>query len=123
MIVDASAVLALLSDAKSEPAFRNAVLVAPDLIIAETLNVCWKLARANHRVPERSVILSVLDTIQIEPSRPYAPRAAQIAGEIDHPVYDCLYLALAESRGDLLLTWDERFKRKLSRTAFTRHLL
>jgi predicted nucleic acid-binding protein len=31
---------------------------------------------------------------------------------LDHPVYDCLYLALAEAEGDVLLTADAAFERK-----------
>jgi predicted nucleic acid-binding protein len=33
--------------------------------------------------------------------------------EIDHPAYDCLYLALAIEKGCSFVTADERFLRKL----------
>ena len=35
-------------------------------------------------------------------------RAAQIAVEIDHPVYDCLYVACAEATASALITADRR---------------
>jgi len=35
-----------------------------------------------------------------------ARRAAAIAGQLDHPVYDCLYLALAEAEQTKLVTAD-----------------
>jgi len=35
-----------------------------------------------------------------------APRAVVIAGQLDHPVYDCLYLALAEAEQTKLVTAD-----------------
>ena len=35
-------------------------------------------------------------------------RAAQIAAQIDHPVYDCLYIACAEATGSTLITADRR---------------
>ena len=41
-------------------------------------------------------------------------RAAEIAVEIDHPVYDCLYLACAEATASALITADRRFATKLA---------
>jgi predicted nucleic acid-binding protein len=42
-----------------------------------------------------------------------APRAHEIAGILDHPVYDCFYVALAENRSCLLVTADERLLGRL----------
>jgi predicted nucleic acid-binding protein len=46
------------------------------------------------------------------PSRAHAVRAAELADRLDHSVYDCLYLALAQAEGDVLLTADTAFERK-----------
>lgn len=46
--------------------------------------------------------------IAYRPLRPLAPRAAALARELDHPVYDCFYLALAEAEGAALITADRR---------------
>jgi predicted nucleic acid-binding protein len=118
MIVDASAVVASLGDPKAARGFRGAELAAPDLLIPETLNGFWKLSRAGHGVPPRSAVLELLDRIRIVPSRTCAARAAELAEELDHPVYDCLYLAVAESEGDVLVTADAAFVRKTRTRAF-----
>jgi len=45
-----------------------------------------------------------------------APRAVAIARELDHPVYDCLYVTLAEERRAKLVTADTRLLQKLQQT-------
>ena len=122
MIVDASALVALLANGKGVPAMRGEELAAPDLLIPETLNVFWKLKRAGYRIPERSVVLTLLDEIRIVPSRSYAPRASELADLLDHPVYDCLYLALAEAEASVFLTADAVFARKLRARGFRKRV-
>jgi predicted nucleic acid-binding protein len=41
--------------------------------------------------------------------------AARLAAELGHPVYDCLYLALAGSHSASLATADERLRRAAGR--------
>jgi predicted nucleic acid-binding protein len=41
--------------------------------------------------------------------------AARLAAELAHPVYDCLYLALAASRGASLASADERLRHAAER--------
>jgi predicted nucleic acid-binding protein len=48
---------------------------------------------------------------QLHPIAPLAGRAAEIACTLEHPVYDCLYLACAEREGQVLITADLRFLR------------
>jgi predicted nucleic acid-binding protein len=122
VIVDASVVVASLGDVRTARHLRRAELLAPDLLIPETLNALWKVARLGRPVPERSIVLDLLDRIRIVPSRPHAARAAEIAEEIDHPVYDCLYLAVAETEGDVLVTIDARLGTKVAKTSLRRRL-
>jgi predicted nucleic acid-binding protein len=112
LIVDASALVVSFSNPKSGQLLLGEELAAPDLLIPETLNAFWKLQRAGRSIPALSVLLSTLDHIRIVPSRAHAARAAELADCLDHPVYDCLYLALAEAEGDVLLTADAAFERK-----------
>ena len=49
---------------------------------------------------------------------PVMPRALRLAVDLEHPIYDCIYLALAEQVGDELLTADRRF---LAAVASTDH--
>ena len=40
--------------------------------------------------------------------------------ELDHPVYDCLYLACAVHLGGVLITADDRFVRTVADSAYAR---
>ena len=44
---------------------------------------------------------------------PLLGSATSLAVELDHPAYDCIYLALAVERGWQFATADERFQRKV----------
>jgi hypothetical protein len=112
LIVDASALVASLGNPESERLLIGEELAAPDLLIPETLNAFWKLRRAGRSIPALSILVSALDHIRIVPSRAHAVRAAELADRLDHSVYDCLYLALAQAEGDVLLTADTAFERK-----------
>jgi predicted nucleic acid-binding protein len=92
-------------------------LHAPDLLISEIGNIAWKkMTRGeieeNHA---RSIVLSLRGLpITLRPSVELIDRALQIAAAIKHPVYDCLYLACAETLGSRLITADEKLKRILA---------
>ena len=47
-----------------------------------------------------------------------APRAVAIAVQLDHSVYDCLYLALAEAEQATLVTADIQLLAKVSATSW-----
>jgi predicted nucleic acid-binding protein len=49
-----------------------------------------------------------------------APRAVTIAGQLDHPVYDCFYLALAEADQAGFVTADTQLLAKIRATAWER---
>jgi len=51
--------------------------------------------------------------IELVPTRSLLEAAARIAIELDHPAYDCLYLALAMETDCRFVTADERLLRKL----------
>jgi len=46
-----------------------------------------------------------------------------IAGALDHPVYDCLYLALSEEQQTRLVTADTRLLEKLRNTPWEANAL
>jgi predicted nucleic acid-binding protein len=54
----------------------------------------------------------------LESATVLAPRAVAIAGQLDHPVYDCLYLALAEAEQADLFTADTRLIGKVQATSW-----
>ena len=52
--------------------------------------------------------------IQLAALRDLVAGAHRLALEIDHPSYDCLYLALADSLDTALVTADQKFANKVA---------
>jgi predicted nucleic acid-binding protein len=99
----------------------GALLIAPDLLIAEVCNAAWRSARLG-RIHRRQVteIASVLPRLfhELASTAVLAPRAVAMAAALDHPVYDCLYVALAEARQARLVTADGRLLDKLRQSSW-----
>ncbi len=97
---------------------RRIHLHAPDLVLSEYANVIWKKARRNE-IPDAALYLGEIpdlpDVISLFPDRDLVMRASQFATDIDHPIYDCLYLASAEATGSNLVTADNRLANKWAR--------
>lgn len=101
-------------------------LVAPDLLIAEVSNVAWKKARRGEINPLQAVEAARrigLTMTRFLPAQLLSRRATEIAIEIDHPVYDCLYLACAEAERATMVTLDGRMLRKLRHTPYEKRLI
>ena len=108
------AATALLSDEQ---------LLAPDLIIPEVMNAVWKIVRRGIVSPSQIAEIEkrLPDCFsEIVPTRGVAKAALDIALELDHPVYDAFYIALAERREIHLVTADERLQRKIRNTRFAK---
>ena len=100
---------------------QEASLLAPDILVAEVCNTAWRCVRQGWLEPQQATRIAVVLPGLFESltgAATLAPRAVAIARELDHPVYDCLYLALAEARQTSLVTADARFLAKLSGTAW-----
>jgi predicted nucleic acid-binding protein len=125
LVVDAS--VALKWFLPDEPDASQAVtvlrdeanLIAPDFLIAEVCNGAWRSARLGR------ISQSQLDEIANNLPRFFdalvrattlAGRAVGIATKLDHPVYDCLYLALAEAEQARVVTADLRMLAKVRNT-------
>ena len=115
IVVDASvAVKWVLNESGSEAAFalRNDELIAPALLLAEAGNALWRRARigeitadeANLRMSE--LLKAPVALLAIEP---FIEPALKLATGIGHPIYDCIYLALALDRQTHVITADRRF--------------
>jgi predicted nucleic acid-binding protein len=115
IVVDASvAVKWVLSETGSEAAdaLLDQDLMAPVLWLAETANVLWRKARIGEITAEQaSARLSELLTAPVAslPIEPHLEPALKLALEIGHPVYDCIYLALALHHRTHVVTADRRF--------------
>lgn len=89
-------------------------LIAPDLIAAELANLLWKkIGRSECDAGAAEAILALweVDRPQLVPSVLLAARALDLALALDHPVYDCLYLAAAVEYGATFATADRRLAR------------
>lgn len=95
-------------------------LHAPDLLLAEFVNVLWKKSR-RREILEVTRYLDETPRLQEDITLHSMPsligRAGRISLALDHPVYDCLYLACAEETGSSLVTADERLVNKMDASA------
>jgi predicted nucleic acid-binding protein len=123
-LVDASVAVKFALDEDDFPAARALMaepIYAPELILGEAANGWWKAWRRGALSAEdcdaaiRS-LASVFD--QLVSSEPHIVRASELSRELEHPIYDCVYLALAEHRRDTLVTADEKLLRKLATTGY-----
>jgi predicted nucleic acid-binding protein len=124
LIVDASvAVKWFIDETDSEAAHlildREAGLLAPDLLVVEVCNTAWRRTRIGDisRAQCRAIADRIVETpLELRPTVSLAPVATAIALAVDHAIYDCFYVALAELEGLRLVTADRRFVAKLAGT-------
>ena len=119
MLIDASVAVPWFA---AEPGTNDALrllrspvsLFAPDFMAIEIANALWKKSRRGD-VPRSDVLeaLSTLRTVGIQwlDTAPAIASAARLALDIGHPVYDCLYLVLAQAHDVPLATFDDRLRR------------
>jgi predicted nucleic acid-binding protein len=123
LVLDASAVVRIIEGAEQAALFQEAVLnadlvLAPELMLTEVANTLWRLQRAGQlptdglqqRLSRATELVDV-----IEPDRQLQVEALALACHLDHPVYDCLYLALARREAAVLLTADQRLQQLAAR--------
>ncbi|MCC6471202.1 MAG: type II toxin-antitoxin system VapC family toxin [Alphaproteobacteria bacterium] len=122
LVIDASIAVKWVVEEQGTPdalALRSrAQLAAPDLLTAECANILWKKVRRRELSKEEAVLAAGLvarSDIELHPMRALLEPACRLAIELDHPAYDCVYLALAAAGGWRLVTADERLLRKLRR--------
>lgn len=113
-VVDTSVVLAWYVVEQGSPAaveYLATSLVAPGLMWLELANALWKKVRRGEidglqaaiALDEATAAVTRID------ERALATRALEIGCELDHPVYDCVFLASAEVMETRLVTADQRF--------------
>lgn len=92
-------------------------LSAPSLLLAECANALWVKARrrelTSEEVLERLALLRRAP-VHLVPVEELADDATRLALELNHPVYDCLYLALALRQECNLITADDQFVRAVA---------
>ena len=84
--------------------------LAPRLILTETSNALWKYVRrgdvsvvdAQDAVRQLNNWVTIIDDFNV------VSQALKLACDLDHPVYNCTYLAIARMKALPLLTADKR---------------
>ena len=92
-----------------------AEVIAPDLVLAEVGNALWRQHRRGWVTGEEiALLLRQLPLLfaELTPLPELFDAAGLISRELDHPIYDCFYVALAAQRSDLLVTADKRLLAK-----------
>ena len=116
-VVDASVAVKLLLDEHDSDAARELVasgdeLHAPRLMASEVGNALWRRARLGQieRADAGSALASMTDMpVRWNEDETLSADAVRLALALDHPVYDCMYLALAHRIGATVVTADRRF--------------
>lgn len=107
---------------------RGEPLFAPELVLAELANTLWKKVRRGEIGPGQARTITGqlrAGVPEIFSIQPLYTRALEIALDLQHPVYDCMYLACAEAVDGMVVTADGRFVRAVADTEFAglaRHL-
>jgi predicted nucleic acid-binding protein len=124
IVIDACvAVKWFLPEDNSEQALRlvqgNEILLAPDLLRIEVASAILVRARRNeievrHAKEALSMWFEALKdgVIQVNSGLEDARDAGNFALQLGHPVYDCLYLAVARRTSSRLVTADRKFAEK-----------
>ena len=120
LVIDASIAVKWVVEEEGTPQalrlLQRSKLIAPELLVAECANILWKKVRRNELSNEEALLAArLLQSAEIEltPTRLLLEPATRISIELDHPAYDCIYLALAAERDCPFVTADERLLRKL----------
>lgn len=123
-VVDASiAVKWLVQESFSEEAASllndRITLIAPELLFAEAANALWAMCRrgdiSNADFTEAVGVLKAAPVAIPASMRQLSAAAGRLAIDLEHPVYDCIYLALAMQEQYPVITADRRFHETVSR--------
>lgn len=125
-VIDASVAMKwvipeVLSDKADRLRAGDDEILAPDLLLVEVANALWKKAMSREISPpeaDRAFELVSESGIDLRPTVPLLTRAMEIARRLDHPVYDCVYLALADREQASFVTADRRLLRRVPSRTF-----
>ena len=97
------------------------MLIAPDILPIEIGNVFWTARRLGKMDDTQAEIAlaALRGIIALHSAEAMAEGALRLSFALDHPIYDCLYLLLAEQQDAQLITADQRLVRRLDGTNFS----
>jgi predicted nucleic acid-binding protein len=131
LVVDCSVAVKWVVDEPLHIAARRVLsesnrLIAPELLLAEVANVAWRKQVRKEITLAQGAELVRLVAAAISTwydMRSISLRAFHLAYTLDHPAYDCCYLALAELTGGRMLTDDRDFASRARANGFDAHIL
>lgn len=114
-VVDASVLVKLVVDEGDQQFVFDMLgdeeLAAPAFARVEVANILWKKRRLGHITPSQAErALEIVDrrAVRMIDDGGLLPGALSLAMQIDHPVYDCLYVVAAWQTAVPLITADRR---------------
>lgn len=126
LVVDASVAVkwAVVEEGHSDAialALIDHEFLVPDFMFVEAGNALWKKVTRQEISKEQAMLAA--DEIRIAfsdllPTVELSKRSLEIALELNHPIYDCVYLAAAETFDAIVVTADSRFLRVVASTVF-----
>lgn len=125
MIIDASIAVKWLTNEEGADVARALIgqgeLRVPSLFHVEVANAIWKKALRGEVVPDEILpnLASLSDLVMTIDDTQLVGRAVEIGLALSHPVYDSIYLALAEATDDVIVTDDRRFLKASAGSAFS----
>lgn len=129
LVLDASVAVKMVTNERGSDlaqALLAHTLVAPDLLATECANALWRKSRTgslSEQLAREALDLLLSLDIELVASRRLLPSALIIGQMLAHPLYDCLYLALAADIGAPAVTVDNRLYLKARSTPETANLV
>lgn len=103
---------------RAEALVASFSLIVPDLAFGEIGNaLSTRIRKGEITVEKAQNLVSVLNlsVFDVRPAQPLISRALAVAAALNHPIYDCIDLALAEHLGIPFVTADNRFLTAIQR--------
>lgn len=130
LVVDASVAVKWIVPEEQEVSaeallFSDARWIAPEFLMIEVANVlCTKMRSGRLELTHaRSGLEFIKSTIErFVADGELMGRAFEIAVDLDHPIYDCLYIACAEREQAQMVTADRRLVSKLDGSRYQKHV-
>jgi predicted nucleic acid-binding protein len=115
LVIDASVALKWVldeADSKAADGLLDETLIAPSLWLVEAANALWRrslrgeISQSGAQARLTTLFDAPVTTLALEDD---LPTALELAAQLRHPVYDCLYLAAALRHDVQVVTADGRF--------------
>lgn len=127
IVVDASVAVQWIVDEPGSELSASLIergdMVAPTLLLVELANALRRKVRDGQAIEEqaRAGISRVAGRVKvIQPDVGLIERAFDLSIQLVHPLYDCVYLALAEALTARFVTNDEAFRQVAAAGGFDR---